>query len=482
MDDAVCQNDIERISRARGWGLGTGDNRMYVIAYSVEAIRKILAYSLSSSALRLRWDLMHVADCSIVILANYFPQLTSKNWIVGTVGGIKLGGGGRLYFELVNGVNSNCDGCSVRTPYFNIQSRQESITSPSPTNARTTAASQTAAAQETTNVAGPAAGAAAANGPNANGQNYASSSGSNSRRVGLGVGLGLVIPLLLALILIFLFMRRRQKRKEQHRSSFRPSDSESWTQDIASPEMTHERHSGHGSYRPTPSGVWEREEYVGSSQMRESNSRPSSYRPTASGEWKREEYAAPSGMRQKTSRPGSYRPMPSGEWVREESPHDEEKPRSRNRESGTLGLWQPRKSSSSQHSNPFRPKSGAPSNFSRRSFFEPFEFEKPHSRDQNELDQVRRSIHGDLEGDEQTARHQSNEIPYNEASFTRIRRKEVPPRKAVPRKAVDSQDSDMSFAAGTDISTLSGSPEQPQPVHRWDERSRVHDGRDWPLA
>jgi hypothetical protein len=148
--------------------------------------------------------------------------------------------------------------------------------------------------------------------------------------------------------------------------------------------------------------------------------------------------------RRRSRQRSSYRPTSSGNWA--EDDHQQQPMR----EAGAPGWSETRQVNPAE--NPFLSPKYAGSQNSRSSWIEPFEFENPRARNQDEMSQVRQSINGDSASSRSV--YWDAESPTTDAGavFTRSSR---PTRR----------NSDSSFVAGTDITTLSGGLEQPRRAH-----------------
>lgn len=403
-----------------------------------------------------------VRELTDVRIVDYPKYDTSYEWTAGPVGGEKLNTNS-FYFAVENGLSDACAECVDRSAFFKVltRSQQDAQTKSSHTSS--------AAGTGATNQGGSSgASAPAASGTlHSNEIGQTSSSHNSHLGIGLGVGLGLGIPILLAIIALLFFLRRR-RRKQNRRVSYHPTSSGNWT---------HDETGGVG----------------GVGGMREVG-------------------GAGIADREPQSRSQSLQSSPS----------------------------QYSQSTPSQQSNPFRP-STALSHLSHTSWIDSFEFERPEMKDQDAMSQLRSSIHkvtpsasgtgstsaskpnsianavipenGELQPNDESRRssdgrrsdgnRRSGDIrrsggirrsgehrPQPEARDTvggalpAIRRKPVnikTSRSPGSTAHVNAEDTDMSFAAGTDLSSLEGMPASPEKSF-FPEPAKYADGRNWPLA
>lgn len=154
------------------------------------------------------------------------PDRTEAQWEVGALpGSDDLSG--TFHFELRNGVDPECDGCSLNSINFAvvrrgvISSTTASSGTQTATSSRTT--DPTARAMNSQSATAAVAGAQSTN------SSVATPSGDSSNHlgVGLGVGLGLGIPLVLAIAAMLFCMRRRKRRRDSLPRGRQPSPANS---------------------------------------------------------------------------------------------------------------------------------------------------------------------------------------------------------------------------------------------------------------
>ena len=136
---------------------------------------------------------------------------------------------GNFHFELVNGRDFECDGCSVNSEDFVVARRAR--TSPSTSSVSLATFSPTTAPLSTSSASSSTAAVAGAQATESEAEEPVAqeSSGSNDAlKIGLGVGLGVGIPLLLAFAVALFCMRRRRKhRRDSLPRGRQPSPTES---------------------------------------------------------------------------------------------------------------------------------------------------------------------------------------------------------------------------------------------------------------
>ncbi|KAK5168657.1 uncharacterized protein LTR77_005966 [Saxophila tyrrhenica] len=420
------------------------------------------------------------------LAVNNAQSDTSLVWRVDTIQQSNLGN--LMYFAIENGNDITCDGCVLKSPFFELSEGSESGSSPASSRAPSltrsrpaltpsstreggtasasstggaapTSASQSTRTNQTPGTArtsqtrdgasqhatpamqspGPAAAGAVNQQTSPDGADQTSARRSHDLKIGLGVGLGVGIPLLLLLLgLLFLFLRRRRRRVEQHRFSYHPTQSGNWTEDAAKKgEMQENEVADAGAGADLGAGVGaEAGAGVGT--------------------------AAVTGLKSSSSQhsKASHTSIPTGAvaGVRSQSP--EPAP------------------------NPFRASyaSFAPSAASRKSFFEPFDFEKPQAKEEFVPGLLGRAA---VAGDEKA-------VQPDDASSTYSVPEAYGPGSPSDAAAVAGPSghngafrrpsNDMSFIAGTDLSSLEGPPQRPQPADGSSQYAAQYaDGRHWPL-
>lgn len=159
----------------------------------------------------------------LTILIEGFQQDTTEvRWEIGALPGSD-GNDGTFHFELRNGDDPDCEGCSLNSANFVVSRREEtSSTTTSSAAAATTSTRSTASVSSGTSTSSPTAAIAGAQ--NSATPNASSAAGSaNHLEIGLGVGLGVGIPLLLAVAGVVFCMHRRRRRRNSLPRGRQPS-------------------------------------------------------------------------------------------------------------------------------------------------------------------------------------------------------------------------------------------------------------------
>lgn len=178
---------------------------------------------------------------------GYQRDKTEVTWEVGALPGSD-GLDGTFHFELRDGVDPDCEGCSLNSGNFVVSRRKagsatttsSATAGPRPTDSGDSRTSGTSTSSPTAAVAGTRSTASATP--------VKSKASGNDLGVGLGVGLGLGIPLLLVIAGVVFYMRRRRRRRNSLPRGRQPSPATS--SDRASGALLYQ--DGRQSQQSTP--------------------------------------------------------------------------------------------------------------------------------------------------------------------------------------------------------------------------------------